>query len=58
MLVFGCIYIFPQFTQRLKTGILNVALGWTFQFFPVSPPNKPCLVKDILVDQSMLFTDY
>ena len=24
----------PQFTQRLKTEILNVALGRTFQFFP------------------------
>ena len=38
---------FLQFTQRLKTGILNVALAWTFQFF---------LVGDSLVDQFMLFT--
>ena len=24
---------FPQFTQRLTTGILIAALGWPFQFF-------------------------
>ena len=25
-------HYFSQFTQRLTTVILNVALGWTFQF--------------------------
>ena len=25
----------PQFTRILKTGFLNVALGWTFKFFPI-----------------------
>ena len=42
MLVLGCTFtiytgIPPilQFTQKLKTGILNVALGWAFQFLPV-----------------------
>ena len=28
------VHYFPQFIERLTTGILNVALGWTFQFFP------------------------
>ena len=30
----------PQFKQRLKTGILNVALGWTFQFFTIYERDK------------------
>ena len=30
----------PQFTWRLKTGILNVDLGWTFQFFTIYERDK------------------
>ena len=52
----------PQFTQRLKTGIFNVALGWAFQFFAIDEKEKTgifyirsCLVRD-LVDKFMLFT--
>ena len=33
MLVLGCSTLLPQFTERLKTGILNVALDWTFQIY-------------------------
>ena len=57
----GCT-LFPQFTQRLKTEILNVALGCS----NISHDERdkktgvfliwPCLVRDSLVDQSMLFT--
>ena len=25
---------FGNLTERMKTGIFNVALDWTFQFFP------------------------
>ena len=57
------VHCLPQFTQRLTTGILNVALGWTFQFFHDERDKKTrvfqirsCLVTDSLVDQSMLFT--
>ena len=39
MLVPGCT-LFPQFTQGLKTWILNVALGWDFQFFPIDERDK------------------
>ena len=62
MLVLGCTYIFPsQFTQKLKTGILNVVLGWTFQFFTNDERDKKLefsrlgLIRDSLVDHSMLF---
>ena len=47
MLVLGCTFTIytgippiPQFTQKLKTGILNVALGWAFQFLPVDERDK------------------
>ena len=30
----------PILTQRLKTGILNVALGCTFQFFQIDERDK------------------
>ena len=30
----------PQFKQRLKTGILNVALGSKFQFFTIYERDK------------------
>ena len=33
-------HCFPQFTQRLKTGILDVALGWAFQFFQIDERDK------------------
>ena len=39
MLVLGCT-LFPQFRQGLKTGILNVALGWAFQFFLIDEIDK------------------
>ena len=33
-------YCVPQFTQRMKNEILNVALGWAFQFFPIDKRAK------------------
>ena len=30
----------PQFTQRLKTGTFNVALGWAFQIFAIDERKK------------------
>ena len=38
--ILGTVHYLPRFTQRLKTGILNVALGWTFQFFPIDERAK------------------
>ena len=42
--IFECwcsaVHYFLQFTQRLKTGILNDALGSTFQFFPMNERAK------------------
>ena len=62
MLVLDCTYIFPsQFTQKLKTGTLNVALVWTFQFFTNDEEGKKLefsrlgLIRDSLVNHSMLF---
>ena len=50
----------------MKTGILNVALDWDFQFLPIDERDKKlefsrlgsvCLIRDSLVDQSMLFAN-
>ena len=52
---------FPQFKERLKARILNVALDWSFHFFSWWKRWKTRvfqirLVRDSLFDQSMLFT--
>ena len=50
----------------MKTGILNVALDWDFQFLPIDERDKKLefsrlgsvrLIRDSLVDQSMLFAN-
>ena len=58
------VHYFLQFTQRWKSGIFNVAVGWTSQFFPIDERDKklefsvlgPRLLRDSLVDQSIPFT--
>ena len=57
MLALGCTYIFLQFTQRLKAGILNVALSWIDERDKKLEFSRlgPFWVIDSLVDQSMLF---
>ena len=39
MLVLGCT-LFPPIYTEIETGILNVALGWVFQFFPIDERDK------------------
>ena len=43
-IIFQCwcypVHYFTQLTQGLKTGILNVALGWAFQFFRIDERDK------------------
>ena len=50
----------PNLHKDRKLGYLNVALGWTFQFFPIDERYKKLefsrILRDNLVDQSMLFT--
>ena len=49
---------FSQFTRRMKTMILNVALSWTFQFFPIDKNKKTEIFQIRLcwINLAMLFT--
>ena len=42
--IFECwckaVHYFSQFTQRLKTGTLNVAVPWPLQFFQINESDK------------------
>ena len=40
MLMLVCTLFPPIYTEIENTGILNVALGWIFQFFPIDERDK------------------
>ena len=50
--------ISPQFTQGLKTGILNVAVGWALQFSPINEKDKKKIKDWNFLDQALSLVRY